>query len=84
MRDKLVIDSIDDSKSAAFLCFYRGGGWTCYKQTPRANSVNFVNQHTKKLRTLICSTRVDRPAPGPNRPTAQFGAQHMPPAFWWS
>jgi hypothetical protein len=34
MRDKSVIDSIDTYKSDVFLCFYRGGGWTRYKQTP--------------------------------------------------
>jgi hypothetical protein len=26
MRDKLIIDSIDDYKSAVFLYIYRGGG----------------------------------------------------------
>jgi hypothetical protein len=26
MRDKSVIDSIDDYKSAVYLCIYRGGG----------------------------------------------------------
>jgi hypothetical protein len=56
MRDKSVIDSIDDDKSVVFLCFYREGGWTRYKQTFRANSVNFANKHNKKLGTLICST----------------------------
>jgi hypothetical protein len=34
MQDKSVIDSIDDYKSAVFLCFYRGGGWTRYKKLP--------------------------------------------------
>jgi hypothetical protein len=62
MRDKLVIDSIYDSKSVIFLCFYRGGEWTRYKQTPQANSMNFVNKHSKKLGTLICSARADHPA----------------------
>jgi hypothetical protein len=97
MRDKSVIDSIDTYKSTVFLCFYIGGGWTRYKQTPQANSVNFVNKHSKKLGTLICSTRartvrpigadrLDRgPSdPGPDRPTAYFAAQHMPPTFWRS
>jgi hypothetical protein len=56
MRDKLIIDSIDDYKSAVFLCIYRGGGWTRYKQTSRANSsVNLANRHSKKLGTLIGS-----------------------------
>jgi hypothetical protein len=66
--------------------FIEEGGWTHYKQTPRANSVNFVNKHNKKLRTLIYSARVrtvrptgaDCAAPRPDRPVAQFGAQHTP------
>jgi hypothetical protein len=74
MRDKSVIDSIDNYISVVFLCFYRGGGWTRYNQTPRANSVNFVNKHSKKLGTLICSTYArtvrprdaDRPDHGPS------------------
>jgi hypothetical protein len=57
MRDKSVIDSIDDYKSVVFLCFYRGGWLDPLQKTPRANSVNFVNKHNKKLRTLICSAR---------------------------
>jgi hypothetical protein len=72
MWDKSVIDSIDDYKSVVFLCFYRGGG-TCYKQTPRANPMNFVNKHGKKLGTLICSARADRPDRGPSG--SQFGTQ---------
>ena len=31
MRDKSVIDSIDDYKSDVYLSIYRGGGWTLYK-----------------------------------------------------
>jgi hypothetical protein len=33
MRDKSVIDSIDDYKSPVYLSIYRGGagGWTLYK-----------------------------------------------------
>jgi hypothetical protein len=57
MRDKSVIDSIDDYKLVVYLCIYRGGGWTRYKQTPRANPANFINKHGKKLGTLICSVR---------------------------
>jgi hypothetical protein len=57
MRDKRVIDSIDDYKSVVFLCFYKGGGLARYKQTPRANFVNLANKHSKKLGTLIGSTR---------------------------
>ena len=37
--------------------FIEKGGWTHYKQTPRANPANFVNKHGKKLGTLICSAR---------------------------
>jgi hypothetical protein len=55
MRYKQIIDSIDDYKSAVFLCIYRGGGWTRYKQTPRANSVNLANKHSKKLGILFVS-----------------------------
>jgi hypothetical protein len=39
--------------------FIEEGGWTRYKQTPRANTANFVNKHDKKLGTLICSARAD-------------------------
>jgi hypothetical protein len=42
--------------------FIEEGGWTRYKQTPRANPANFVNKHGKKLGTLIYSARADRPA----------------------
>ena len=42
--------------------FIEEGGWTRYKQTPRANPANFINKHGKKLGTLICSARADRPA----------------------
>ena len=89
MRDKSVIDSIDDYKSAVYLCIYRGGGWTRYKQTPQANSENLANKHSKKLGTLIYSTHTrtirptgaDRPASGPDRPPAHFGSKHMPLPF---
>jgi hypothetical protein len=42
--------------------FIEDGGWTRHKQTLRANSVNLVNKHNKKLGTLICYARADRPA----------------------
>jgi hypothetical protein len=71
----MIVGTIDDYKSTVFLCFYRGGDWTRYKQTPRANSVNLINKHSNKLGTLIRSTRADRPAPGLDCPTAHFGAQ---------
>jgi hypothetical protein len=41
--------------------FIEEGGWTRYKQTPRANSVNLANKHSKKLGTLIGSARADCP-----------------------
>jgi hypothetical protein len=58
--------------------FIEEGGWTRYKQTPRANPANFVNKHGKKLGTLICSARADRPAPGLDLPPSLFGAQRSP------
>jgi hypothetical protein len=57
MRDRSIIDSIDNYKSVVYLCIYRGGGCTRYKQTPQANPVNFVNKHGKKLGILICYAR---------------------------
>jgi hypothetical protein len=54
MRDKSVIDSIDDYKSAVYLCIYRGGGWTIYKLISQANSANLANNRSTKLGTLIC------------------------------
>jgi hypothetical protein len=44
--------------------FIEEGGWTRYKQTRRANPMNFINKHSKKLGTLICSAR------GPSGPQA--------------
>jgi hypothetical protein len=69
MQDKSVIDSIDDYKSAVYLCIYRGGGWTLYKLISRANSANLANNCSTKLGTIICSahgrtvrtTSADRP-----------------------
>jgi hypothetical protein len=99
MRDRSVIDSIDDFKSAIYLSIYRGGGWTLYKLISRANFVNLANNRSTKLGTLICSaqartvrpTCADRPTHmrGPSGlragpSAAQIGAQHMPPAFGWS
>jgi hypothetical protein len=68
--------------------FIEEGGWTRYKQTLRANFVNLVNKHNKKLGTLICSARADRLVHR-RRPSrlrtarlsAHFGAQHMPLPF---
>jgi hypothetical protein len=85
MRDKSVIDSIDDYKSAVYLCIYRGGGWTLYKLISRANSANLANNRSTKLGTLICSahartvrtTSADRPAPGARPFGPHFGTQHF-------
>jgi hypothetical protein len=55
MRDRSVIDSIDDYKSAVYLGIYRGGGWTLYKLISRANSANLANNRSTKIGTLICS-----------------------------
>jgi hypothetical protein len=76
MRNRSVIDSIDDYKSAVYLSIYRGGDWTLYKLISRANSVNLANNRSIKLETLICSayartvrpTDADRPASEPDRP----------------
>jgi hypothetical protein len=63
--------------------FIEEGGWTLYKLISRANSVNLANNRSTKLGTLICSAHAwiirtaDRLAPGPDRPTALFGAQHI-------
>jgi hypothetical protein len=76
MRDKLIIDSIDNYKSAVFLCIYRGGGWTRYKQTHRANSVNLANNHSKKLETLIGSARA-RTVRIADRPTSIWCSTKM-------
>ena len=62
--------------------FIEEGGWTRYKQIPRTNSVNLANNCSKKLKTLIGSTRADHPDRGPSSPRARlsgrhFGAQHI-------
>jgi hypothetical protein len=65
--------------------FIKERGWTLYKLTSRANSVNLANYHSTKLGTLIYSTHVrtvratgaDRPASGPDRSAAQFDAQQL-------
>ena len=88
MRNRSVIDSIDDYKSAVYLSIYRGGGLDPLQTNFRANPTNLANNRSTKLGTLICSatrgpsgpqTRTvrtaDRPAPGPDRPAAQICAQ---------
>jgi hypothetical protein len=61
--------------------FIEEGGWTHYKQTIQANSVIFVNKHSKKLGTLICFTRTDRPAIGPDRPVLNLVPNICPLPF---
>jgi hypothetical protein len=69
MRDKSVIDSIDDYKSVVYLSIYKGGGWTLYKLISRANSVNLANNRSTKLGTLICSAHAQTVRPtGADRP----------------
>jgi hypothetical protein len=61
--------------------FIEEGGWTRYKQTPRVNSENLANKHSKKLGTLICSarTRTVRPtgADRPDRPASGPDCSHL-------
>jgi hypothetical protein len=94
MRNRSVIDSIDDYKSTVYLSIYRGGGLDPLQTDFRANPANLVNNRSTKLGTLICSAlaRIVRPI-GANRPDhgpfglragssgAQFSAQHMPPCL---
>jgi hypothetical protein len=85
MRNRSVIDSIDDYKSAVYLSIYRGGGVDPLQTNFRANFVNLANNRSTKLGTLNCSahartvrpTSADRPASGPDRLPAQFSAQHF-------
>ena len=89
MRNRSVIDSIDDYKSTVYLSIYRGGGLDPLQTNVRAFPVILANNRNTKLGTLICSahartvrsTGADRPASGPDRPRAQIGAQHMPPCL---
>jgi len=89
MRNRSCIDSIDDYKSAVYLSIYRGGGLDPLQTNFRAYPMILANNRSTKLGTLICSahartvrpTGADRPASGPDRPLAQFGAQHMPPCL---
>ena len=56
MRNRSVIDSIDDYKSAVYLCIYRGRGLDPLQTNFRANSMNLANNRSIKLGTLNCST----------------------------
>jgi hypothetical protein len=56
MRNRSVIDSIDDYKSAVYLSIYRGGRLDPLQTNFRADSVNLANNRSTKLGTLNCST----------------------------
>jgi hypothetical protein len=74
MRNRSVIDSIDDYKSAVYLSIYRGGGLDSSQTNLRANFANLANNRSIKLGTLICSAhaRTVRPT-GTDRPTHRHG-----------
>jgi hypothetical protein len=55
MRNRSVIDSIDNYKSAVYLSIYRGGGLDPLQTNFRANFVNLANNRSIKLETLNCS-----------------------------
>jgi hypothetical protein len=55
MRNRSVIDSIDNYKSVVYLSIYRGGGLDPLQTNFRAYPVILANKHSKKLGTLICS-----------------------------
>jgi hypothetical protein len=56
MRNRSVIDSIDDYKSAVYLSIYRGGGLDPLQTNFRAISANLANNdRSTKLETLNCS-----------------------------
>jgi hypothetical protein len=80
----LLIRLIIKNRSYSYV-FIEEGGWTRYKQTPRDNSVNFVNKHSKKLGTLICSARADRPAHrrGPSDPRAVQSGRSIQCSTTW-
>jgi hypothetical protein len=83
MRNRSVIDSIDDYKSVVYLSIYRGGGLDPLQTNFRAISANLANNRSTKLGTLNCSAHARtvrtayRLASGPDRPPSQFGAQQM-------
>jgi hypothetical protein len=80
MRNRSCIDSIVDYKSVVYLSIYRGGGLDPLQTNFRAYPMILANNRSTKLGTLICSAhaRTVRPtdADRPDRPRAQFGAQH--------
>jgi hypothetical protein len=77
MRNRSVIDSIDDYKSVVYLSIYKGGGLDPLQTYFRANFVNLANNRSTKLGTLNCSVHARTVQPtGAGRPLAQFSAQH--------
>jgi hypothetical protein len=92
MRNRSIIDLIDDYKSAVYLSIYRGGGLDPLQTNFRANSVNLANNRSIKLGTLICSahawtvrpTSMDRLASGPDHSPLNLVPNICPPAFFWS
>jgi hypothetical protein len=85
MRNRSVIDSIDDYKSTVYLSIYRGGGLDPLQTNFRAYPEILANKHSKKLGTLIYSAlaRTIRPT-GADRPALILVPNICPPAFWWS
>ena len=62
--------------------FIEEGGWTRYKLISWANLVNLANNCSKKLGTLIGSTRARTVrTTSADHPVPHFGAQHMPLPF---
>jgi hypothetical protein len=55
MRNRSVIDSIDDYKLVVYLSIYREWGLDPLQTDFRANPTNLANNRSTKLGTLICS-----------------------------
>jgi hypothetical protein len=68
MRNRSVIDSIDDYKSVVYLSIYRGGGLDPLQTNFQANSVNLANNRSKTRNPNLFCARADGPASGPDRP----------------
>jgi hypothetical protein len=86
MRNRSVIDSIDDYKSAVYLSIYRGGGLDPLQTNFRAYPEILANKHSKKLGTLICSApaRTIRPTGADCPDRGQSGSRAGPSghSFW--
>jgi hypothetical protein len=80
MRNRSVIDSIDDYKSVVYFSIYRGGGLDPLQTNFRANSANLANNRSTKLRTLICSAHV-RTVRTADRPQLNLVPNICPPPF---